>query len=211
MAKKQYGMVIDLRRCIGCHACAIACKAEMLAPLGVWISHVKYLEKGPPPRLRRHFLPNHCNHCTDPPCVLAGDGALVKREDGVVLFTGEKKENLPTALMACPYHNISKDPVTGLYYKCTMCIHRVTKGIQPACVNVCPGRAKVFGDLTDPKSEASRLLKSFKASGLKEQDGTGPNNRYIGIRPVLKDFEKLIPGHRQWDPKELEKQMSFNA
>ncbi|MFQ5895354.1 MAG: 4Fe-4S dicluster domain-containing protein [Nitrospinota bacterium] len=107
MARKRYAMLVDLDRCIGCHACSVACKSEMGISLGVWLSHVKYLENGSYPNAKRYFLRNQCNHCSNPPCVMASGGAMEKRADGVVLIKDPKSPNMRYAMMACPYHNIS--------------------------------------------------------------------------------------------------------
>ncbi len=211
MAKKRYAMLTDLRRCIGCHSCAVACKTENRVPLGVWQTHVKYQELKTASGFTRKFLPNHCNHCSDPPCVAASGGAMVQRKDGVTLFTGKKKENLANSLQACPYQNISMDPVSKGYFKCTFCSHRIDKGLVPACVQTCLGRAKIFGDTNDRNSEISRLLRKNKAVRLKVDAETKPNFYYIGMEEAVKNWEKTIEGFRQWKVDEIERQVSTNV
>src|SRR6266568_928685 len=84
----KYAFVIDQRKCIGCHACTVACKAEHDVPIGVYRTWVKYVEKGEFPNSRRYFLVNRCNHCDDAPCVtICPTKALFRREDGIVNLT----------------------------------------------------------------------------------------------------------------------------
>ena len=64
--------------------------------------------------------------------------------------------------------------------KCTFCYHRVLNGLQPACVEVCPAKARIFGDQDDPNSEISQILKKQKSFRLQEEKGTRPNVHYIG-------------------------------
>lgn len=88
----QWAMVMDVRKCIGCHACTVACKAENEVPLGVWRTHIRTHEKGKYPNVRRYFFPWICNHCGY--CVAAsqtsGLGSFYRREDGIVLFDYSK-------------------------------------------------------------------------------------------------------------------------
>ncbi|OGL58616.1 MAG: hypothetical protein A3J27_14665 [Candidatus Tectomicrobia bacterium RIFCSPLOWO2_12_FULL_69_37] len=212
-SKKRYALLVDLDRCIGCHACSVACKSEMGVPLGVWLSHVKYLEDGAYPNTTRYFLRNQCNQCSNPPCVAASGGAMIQREDGVVLIKDPKSPSLKTSMIACPYHNISFDEGRGEFVKCTFCSHRVDRGLVPACANTCPTEALAFGDLNDPDSEIRKRLKvKGKSEVLKERMGTKPNIYYAGFKNGAREkFEKLIPGHRQWTAREIEQQTSFNA
>ena len=88
----NFGFIIDNRKCIGCHACTVACKAEHEVPVGVNRTWVKYIEKGEFPDTRRHFSVMRCNHCAEPPCVpVCPTGASYKRqEDNLVLIDQNK-------------------------------------------------------------------------------------------------------------------------
>ncbi|MBU1614938.1 4Fe-4S dicluster domain-containing protein [bacterium] len=179
--KKQYGMVIDVRRCTGCRACMVACKAENNVPLGGFRNWVNYTETGSYPTVRRAMSPRLCNHCTEPECVAACPvKAIYKREDGVVLVDENKCKNIKLCITKCPYGAIHTDPVSLKANKCTLCLHRVEAGVVPACVNTCQGRARVFGDLGDPTSEASRLVATQPTTTLRPHKGS-PNIHYIGL------------------------------
>jgi len=179
--KIQYGMVIDVRRCIGCHACTVACKSEFTVALGVNRSWVEYVEKGTYPNVGRSFLPRLCNHCSEPPCVyVCPTNATYKRKkDGVVVVDQGLCIGCKYCIQACPYDARYLDPYTGWADKCDFCIHRVSRGVEPSCVNTCVGGARIFGDLGDPESEVSRLIAENRVTVLRDEMGTFPNVYYI--------------------------------
>jgi tetrathionate reductase subunit B len=179
--KVQYGMLIDTRRCIGCHACSVACKAEFDVPLGFTRSWVEYIEKGNYPNVSRSFLPRLCNHCRHPNCVdVCPTGATYKREeDGIVVVNPDICIGCKYCIQACPYDARFPNPVTGTADKCDFCLHRVSRGLVPACVETCIGRARIFGDLNDPDSEIARMIASNPVSVLRPGMGTEPNVYYI--------------------------------
>src|SRR5579863_9513553 len=155
----KYAFVIDQRKCIGCHACTVACKAEHDTPIGVYRTWVKYIEKGEFPNSRRYFLVSRCNHCTDAPCVtICPTKALYKRADGIVDFDADRCIGCKSCMQACPYDAIYIDDDTHTAAKCNFCAHRVDQGLEPACVVVCPTRSIWVGDLDDPAAAISRLL-----------------------------------------------------
>ena len=138
----NYGFVIDQRKCIGCHACSVACKSENRVPLGVNRTWVKYVETGSFPHTRRHFQVNRCNHCANPPCVrICPVTAMYQRADGIVEFDSERCIGCKACLQACPYDAIYIDPETDTAAKCHYCAHRTDIGLEPACVIVCPTHA----------------------------------------------------------------------
>jgi tetrathionate reductase subunit B len=180
--KVQYGMVIDVRRCIGCHACTVACKSEFDVPLGENRAWVEYVEKGVYPNVGRSFLPRLCNHCSEPPCVsVCPTNATWKRDqDGIVVVDNGLCIGCKYCIQACPYDARFLNPVTGFADKCDFCIHRVSKGLVPSCVNTCVGGARIFGDLGDPDSNISKVIASNQVSVLRGEMGTFPNVYYIG-------------------------------
>lgn len=179
--KPQYGMVIDTRRCSGCHACTVACKSEFDVPLGKTRSWVEYTEKGTYPNVSRAFLPRLCNQCSEPQCVsVCPTGATYKREeDGIVVVDPDICIGCKYCMQACPYDARFINPLTGAADKCDFCLHRVSRGVVPACVNTCVGRARIFGDLNDPKSEISKVLNANRVTVLRPEMGTKPNVFYI--------------------------------
>ena len=187
----NFGFVIDNRRCIGCHACTIACKAEHDTPLGVNRTWVKYVEKGVYPYTRRLFTVHRCNHCEEPPCVeICPVTSLHTRPDGIVDFDRERCIGCKACMQACPYDALHIDPDTRTSTKCNYCAHRVTRGVEPACVVVCPAEAIISGDLDDTNSRISRLVGRHQVSVRKPEKHTKPNLFYIAaesaaIRPEL--------------------------
>ena len=100
----RLGFLIDQRRCIGCHACTVACKQEQEVPLGVFRTWVKYIEKGAFPNTRRHFTVLRCNHCDDAPCTkICPTTALFRRDDGIIDFDTSRCIGCKSCMQACPY------------------------------------------------------------------------------------------------------------
>ncbi len=177
----KYAFVIDQRKCIGCHACTVACKAEHDVPIGVYRTWVKYIEKGEFPNSRRYFLVNRCNHCDDAPCVtICPTRALYKREDGIVDFDSSRCIGCKSCMQACPYDALYIDPNTHTAAKCNYCAHRTELGLEPACVVVCPERAIIAGDMHNPASEIARIIAREPVRVRKPEQGTGPNVYYLG-------------------------------
>jgi tetrathionate reductase subunit B len=201
-------MVVDTRRCIGCQACTIACKTENEVPLGVWRTTTRYYEKGRFPRVKRHFFPILCDHCNEAPCVEAsennGAGSFHKTDDGMVLIDygklkGRSKAQIKTetdaAIESCPLDVVFANPNTGLPEKCTFCAHRVAKGITPACCQTCLGRARQFGDLSDPDSAVSkRMAANASRTLMPDDDGGGSGVFYIGLEGGHTDYGALEGG-----------------
>ncbi|HEV8533253.1 MAG TPA: 4Fe-4S dicluster domain-containing protein [Methylomirabilota bacterium] len=177
----RYGFVIDQRKCIGCHACTVACKEENQVPLGVNRTWVKYIEKGTFPDTRRYFSVMRCNHCDNAPCVtICPTVALYRRPDGIVDFDGDRCIGCKSCMQACPYDALYIDPETQTAAKCHYCAHRVEVALEPACVIVCPVQAIIPGDLDDPNSRIARLMASQQVSVRKPELGTQPKLFYLG-------------------------------
>ncbi|MEE2882301.1 MAG: 4Fe-4S dicluster domain-containing protein [Planctomycetota bacterium] len=183
----SYGFVIDNRRCIGCHACTVACKTEHSDPVGVNKTWVQYLEKGVHPHAERAFHVLRCNHCTNAPCVdMCPTSSLTIREDAIVDFDPSRCIGCKACMQACPYDAIDIHPDTGTATKCNFCAHRVDAGREPACVVVCPTDAIITGDLSDPDSRIASLVAGEPTMVRKPEKGTGPKIHYIeGHREAL--------------------------
>lgn len=178
----RWGMVVDLRRCIGCHACSVACKTENEVPVGVFRAWVKYVDKGTYPGARRDFLPRLCNHCEHPSCVrVCPTKATYKRDDGAVVVDNAKCIACRSCMTACPYDARFVNPVTHVADKCTFCVHRIEKGLQPACVQTCLGRARIFGDLNDKKSEIYSYASKNPVKQLNPSTGNEPSVLYVEL------------------------------
>ena len=176
----QYGFIIDNRKCIGCHACTVACKSEHDVAIGVNRTYVKQVEKGDFPNTRRVFSVMRCNHCTDAPCVnICPTSALFTREDGIVDFDNNRCIGCKSCMQACPYDALYIDPDTHTAAKCNYCAHRVDVGLEPACVNVCPEHAIISGNMEDPESEIATLLSREQVKVRKPEKATYPNLFYI--------------------------------
>ena len=188
--KKRFGMVIDLNRCTGCGACVTACKVEFDLPLGVWRLWLKEENRGEFPNVKKVVMPTLCNHCDYPICVRnCPTEATFKHADGFVLQRPNRCIGCRACIVACPYNARHLLPAarsdmakpTTVTDKCTFCVHRVSRGLQPACVASCTARAMIFGDLNDPQGEAALLLKKSNVSVLRPEMGTAPQVYYIGL------------------------------
>lgn len=176
----NYGFIIDNRKCIGCHACTVACKSEHDVPIGVNRTWVKYIEKGEFPHAQRLFSVMRCNHCEDAPCIeICPVTALFMRDDGIVDFDQRRCIGCKGCMQACPYDALYIDPNTDTAAKCNYCAHRIDIGLEPACVNVCPVHAIISGDMHDPLSEISQLLAREQVTVRKVEKGTRPKLFYI--------------------------------
>ena len=181
-SKVRWAMVIDLRRCIGCQTCQVACKSENGVPLSVWRTWVKQIEKGRYPVVTKSFLPLLCNNCENPICnTVCPVRATYRRADGIVMIDPHRCIGCKYCIAACPYDVRYVDPIKKIVEKCYWCQHRVDAGLKPACVTSCIGGARVFGDLNDPESEVARLLASHPVQVIKPEKTTLPQVYYIGL------------------------------
>lgn len=208
---KRWCMVIDLRKCIACQACTSVCKVENEVPADKYRTWVAEYEIGVYPHVRKVFLPQLCNHCAEPSCVdVCPTGATFQRQDGIVVVDDKICWGCGYCINACPYDKRYLNSKTKVADKCTFCAHRVDSGLLPSCVETCVGGARVFGDMNDPRSEVSKLLKNFPATGLRPAQGTEPMVFYINLdgriqdvpmgKASLDDFVKKIDGtlEKEW-------------
>ncbi len=194
---KKWGMVIDLRKCIGCHSCSVACKTENEVPPAVFRSWVKLMDKGVYPNARSLSLPVLCNNCENAVCVkVCPVKASYKRDDGIVMVDPHKCVGCKYCMAACPYQVRHLNPIRRYVQKCSFCYQRVDAGLMPACVETCPAKARVFGDLNDPSSEIVKLLVENPTSVLKPESGTKPNVFYIALdKDIVDPLKGVDIGH----------------
>ncbi len=189
-----YGMLIDIDRCTGCYNCFLACRDEHAGndyrPIAApqpegghkWIDVLEH-ERGKLPRVRVDYVPLPCQQCKSATCVSqAPDGAVYRRADGIVLIDPEKAKGHPEIVASCPYRVISWNAAENVAQKCTFCAHLLDAGRkEPRCVEACPTEALVFGDLDDPASRISQLLKSKLTEELHPEFGLMPSVRYVRL------------------------------
>ena len=177
---RRAGMIVDPRRCVGCHACSVACKTENDVPLGGFRIRTHYLQR--PDRQTHFFLPMMCQHCQDAPCITACPNDAVERgEDGRVEINENRCDGDSSCVSACPYDAIYIDNQTGKADLCNLCTQRTDVGLQPACVEACPTEALLFGDLGDENSDVSSYADAQGAKALRPEHGTKPTVSYVGL------------------------------
>ncbi|MFC1610981.1 4Fe-4S dicluster domain-containing protein [Myxococcota bacterium] len=206
----RYGMVIDLKRCYGCYACVMACKVKNHTPPKVFWSRLLKGERGEYPNSMRQALPVLCMQCEEPSCQeVCPTGATRTLENGIVIVDKEKCMGCKYCMMACPYgarysvedwesyfpDGLPLSPYeefakkywedhsgVGVATKCDFCRDRLQDGEDPACVKACPANARVIGDLDDPDSEISILIKQNRATPLNPELGNQPKVYYLAPR-----------------------------
>ena len=194
---KRYGWFVDTRRCVGCHACEVSCKAENDVPLGNYIRQTFYKDVGEYPQVARLFMPMACQHCEDAPCIKGCPcGALHKTTGGTVAIDYNTCCGHGTCVDVCPYGAIYMDPVANQAVKCHNCYHRLEEQMEPACANTCPADAISFGDLNDENSKISKAMrdaeeKKLEIQQLRPEKKTKPRMWFVGEAPV--EIEERIP------------------
>jgi molybdopterin-containing oxidoreductase family iron-sulfur binding subunit len=197
-AKVRWGMLIDTAQCSeGCNACVGACNREnglsggTTATDSQWIRKINLKDTG---NGRELSLPMMCQHCEHPPCVdVCPTTASFKRADGIVLVDKHRCIGCRYCMMACPYkarsfvheplHDQNPDVPRGkgTVESCTLCVHRVDQGMQPACAEACPNQAILFGDLNDPESVIAQKVRSVATTQVRADLRLNPGVRYQGL------------------------------
>lgn len=201
----KFGMVFDLKACIGCNACVVACKQENSVPDGVFFTRTLSYDYGTYPDNKRVYIPTLCNQCEDPPCQkVCPSGATWTRDDGIVMIDGDKCIGCSSCAVACPYdmRTMLTDEmfrkglfgtgeltpfeeqgygryIAGTAAKCDFCSQRVDAGLPPACVATCPTNARIFGDLDDPDSAPSILIRKRDGRQPLPEKNTRPKVYYV--------------------------------
>ncbi|MDO5042106.1 MAG: 4Fe-4S dicluster domain-containing protein [Slackia sp.] len=203
----RYAMALDTRRCFGCQTCAVACKMANNMPKGIVYNRVITqggasidTASGSYPHCLLEYLPYQCQHCESPACLTAcPTGATRQRDDGIVWVDSELCIGCAACIDSCPYDGVRTllnsapeyylDVVVGeadapkhrggTVEKCTFCYNLVDRGEAPACMQLCPGRARYWGDLDDPESDISKVLEGRAYVLLGEEAGTNPKVYYL--------------------------------
>ncbi len=187
----QRGWLIDLGRCIGCHSCTVACKSEqntapanspllfkggnVQRPLHLSYRWVVVREGGTYPNVWRTFVTSSCNHCQSPACKAACPvDAISKRRDGIVLIDQEKCIGCKYCVWACPYGAPQWNEVTRKVEKCTMCVERTDRGLEPACATTCVGKALTYVADFNPAQAGGNAPAGFADPRL-----TRPSVRFV--------------------------------
>lgn len=203
----KLAIAINKERCVGCHTCANACKMQNNVPMGMLWNRI--LTEGADtldgavgeyPNLTRTYLPVQCQHCENAACLkVCPTGATYKDDKGRVEIDYDKCIGCRMCMAACPYTGVRsfnwEEPKYHMDYavggkdvpvhqkhvveKCTFCYHRISKGEEPACMHLCVGRARFWGDLDDPSSEVSQLIQSREHMQLLPERGTNPSTYYL--------------------------------
>ena len=210
-AKHWYGMAIDLKKCVGCGRCAQACKTENDVPqepfyYRTWIEQYAVKKNGelhiisknggidgsqqvvPDEEIfKSFFIPKMCNQCAKSPCTqVCPVGATFESPEGVALVDEKYCIGCSYCVQACPYGCRYIHPEKKVADKCTLCYHRITKGLLPACQEVCPKQAKIFGDLNDPDSDLVKFIQEHDWQILKPHMNTKPKVFYNGLTGEVK-------------------------
>jgi Fe-S-cluster-containing dehydrogenase component len=191
-------MIVDIEKCCGCYACFLSCRVEFLGkdrlptafaqPAGQRWLRIEETERGEGDKVKVDYFPMLCLHCGEPACAKdAPEGAVYKREDGVVVIDPLKAAGARSIADNCPYGAVAWNEARRLPQKCTFCAHMLDEGERVTrCVECCPTGALVFGDLDDPNSEIAVLTRE-KATRIEARaPARDAAVRYIGIpRPFL--------------------------
>jgi molybdopterin-containing oxidoreductase family iron-sulfur binding subunit len=203
----RYGLIVDVERCSGCMTCVIACKQENLTEPGVSWNRVFEVEIEASNQIA--YFRYGCMHCDNPPCAAAcPEKAIYMSPEGIVLIDYDKCEGHGACARACPYQVIDIPSGNGYFVEpapfekartghrgrppgkpsmCTFCSHRLEEGREPACVEGCPSKAMIFGDIDDPQSPVGKRVR--ESEPLLPQEKTNPKVSYLASKSIIELIE----------------------
>lgn len=190
--------IFDSAKCNGCYNCQIACKDEHVdnewmpytrpqPDTGQFWLKINETVHGQVPKVRVEYRPILCMHCDNPVCMKGADGAVYKRENGLVLIDPIEAKGRKDLVASCPYGVIYWNEALNIPQKCTGCAHLVDEGKLPHCVDLCPTGALRFGEEEEFADEITR------AEVLKPEKGLMPRVYFLNL-------PKLFIGGEVWDP-----------
>lgn len=167
----HYAMVFDQNKCVGCGDCKAACNEANHLPPG--ISRLL---------MERKYVRVSCQQCQDAPCVTVCPTGAAHHdpETGIVTMDPDRCVGCKYCIVACPYNARFINAETKVADNCDFCLHtRFAEGRKPACVESCKYDALVFGNVNDPYSYISRLIRAKDTVRIRPELGTRPSLRYI--------------------------------
>ena len=144
----EFALIVNTEDCVGCHACEIACKQEHNLPVGprlirIYSDEPRHING----KLQLRYKVACCIQCSHPPCKDACPvNAITRRPDGITVIVEELCNGCKKCIEACPYGVMQFDEVRKVARKCDLCAERLDRGLQPACVVICPSHCIYFGD-----------------------------------------------------------------
>ena len=208
----RYGIAVNTENRMACYNCVMACKDEhcgfataVSAPQPhegqFWVNIVSKERGDDNRKVKTSNVALMCAHCDDPACARAAkNGAVVWREDGIVLIDPERAKGQKAIADACPIGAIYWNEELQLPQKCTMCAHLLDEGYaQPRCVEACPNQVLFFGDLDDPDSEVSRVIAANRATPPKPLEGQKTGVTYLNLPTVFLAGSVYLPGDETGD------------
>lgn len=179
----QMGFRMDLRRCVGCHACEIACKNESQR----MVRRRKVRSVKDDNLLNSSFFSMSCNHCENPVCISSCQNhCFKKRRDGIVVYDPTNCNSCKNCIGICPFEAISINPKTGKADKCNMCVDRLEKGLEPVCVSACSSKALQIVNLMEPLKENE----SHWITDISFANYTNPSVLFVKNRKVIRYMRK---------------------
>jgi Fe-S-cluster-containing dehydrogenase component len=201
-----WGIGMDISKCIGCGLCARGCKTENKVPedpfyFRTWVEQYTILHNGEvkieSPNggidgfeqseqeediFKSFFVPKMCNHCAKSPCTqVCPVGATFESPEGISLVDASYCIGCAYCVQACPYGCRYIHPEKKVADKCTLCYHRLKKGLAPVCMELCPTSARIYGNLRDRDSELVRFLREHNYQVLKPHLNTGSKLFYNAL------------------------------